>query len=150
MRCSIKIIFLSLLLLPLCTVEVQAQNYIHSAGVRAGYSSGLAYKGFFRHRLSAIEANLLYNPHGFHAGLLYEYHLEPFRNKRALPYAGAGIFSGNWDEEFSFGIHAVLGFEYNLRDIPLSFSFDWRPMFNIYVDTEPGFIDFGLSIRYRL
>ena len=44
---------------------LSAQPYEHSVGVRAGYSSGIVYKAFFRHRPTAIEGGLLYNRHGF-------------------------------------------------------------------------------------
>jgi len=140
---------LSAILLIPCQ-EVKAQPYMHSAGIRAGYSSGLSYKGFRLHRMSAFELDFLYNKHGFNLGALYEYHLEPFRKStRTFVYFGGGVFGGDWDEEFSMGVAAVAGIEYTIRDLPLNFSFDWKPMFNIYAVTEPDWLDFGLSIRYR-
>lgn len=130
--------------------EVSAQPYMHSVGVRAGYSSGISYKGFRLHRMSAFEVDLLYNRHGLNLGALYQYHLEPFKkNTRTFVYLGGGVFGGEWDEEFSLGISAVAGMEYNLRDLPLNFSIDWKPMLNLYAVFEPDFLDFGLSIRYR-
>ncbi len=71
--------------------EIKAQPYMHSAGIRAGYSSGISYKGFRLHRMSAFEVDFLYNKHGFNLGALYEYHLEPFKkNTRTFIYLGAG------------------------------------------------------------
>ena len=131
-------------------IELTAQPYRHSAGIRAGYSSGISYKGFMLHKMSAFEVDFMYNRHGFNLGALYEYHLEPFqKNSRIFAYLGGGAFGGDWEEELSLGLAAVAGMEYTLRDLPLNFSIDWKPMFNIYALAELDFLDFGLSIRYR-
>jgi len=140
------------MMLSLFTLQarLQAQPYMHSAGIRAGYSSGISYKGFRLHRMSAFEVDFLYNNHGFNLGALYEHHLEPFKKStRTFIYLGGGAFGGDWEEEFSLGVAAVAGIEYTLRDLPLNFSFDWKPMLNIYAVLEPDWLDFGLSIRYR-
>jgi len=130
--------------------ELKAQPYKHAAGIRAGFSSGITYKGFLQHRMSAFEIDFLYNKHGFNLGALYEYHLEPFRkSSRTFIYFGGGIFGGDWEDEFSIGMAAVAGIEYTIRDLPLNFSLDWKPMLNFYSVFEPEWLDFGLSIRYR-
>jgi hypothetical protein len=126
-----------------------AQPYEHSGGVRAGYSSGITYKGFFRYQMAAIEADVLYNRHGFNLTGLYEYHLEPFRNDRWIVFVGGGAFGGEWDSEFSIGLAAAGGIEYIIRDLPINLSLDWKPMLNLYKVMEADFLDFGLSIRYR-
>lgn len=125
-----------------------AQPYEHSVGVRAGYSSGISYKGFFRHRMVAAELDLLYNRNGLNLSALTEYHLEPFRRKRLLVYVGGGAFGGNWDKLASAGIAAVAGVEYVVRDQPLHFSADWKPMMNLYREFHVDLLDFGVSIRY--
>jgi hypothetical protein len=99
--------------------------------------------------MSGIEASILYNRNGFHVNALYEYHLEPFRNKRLLVYAGGGAFGGEWDEELSLGLAGIAGMEYTLRDLPLNFSLDWKPMLNLYRNFEYDLMDFGISIRFR-
>ena len=74
----------------------------------------------------------------------------PLRKIREPLYTwGGGGFGGDWDEEFSLGVAAVAGIEYTLRDLPLNFSLDWKPMLNLYAVFEPDLLDFGLSIRYR-
>ena len=128
---------------------LSAQPYEHSVGVRAGYSSGIVYKAFFRHRPTAIEGGLLYNRHGFSLNALAEYHPELFRNKRILVYVGGGAFGGSWEDDFSLGLAGVAGIEYILRDLPLSFSADWKPMLNLYRNFEYDLVDFGVSIRYH-
>ena len=129
--------------------SVSAQTYEHSVGIRAGYSSGISYKGFLLHRMTAIEADILYNQHGFNLSALGEYHLNAFRSKRFLFYLGGGAFGGSWADEFSIGVTAVAGIEYVSRDLPVIFSVDWRPMLNVYRVFEHDVMDFGISIRYR-
>jgi len=138
-----------MLLLALSSTDLKAQPYDHSVGIRAGYSSGITYKGFRLHRMGAYEADILYNRHGFNISALYAHHMEPFRNERFLFYAGGGAFGGEWDEEFSVGVLAVAGMEYTIRDLPLNFGLDWRPMLNIYRNSATDFLDFGICIRYR-
>lgn len=137
------------ILLFIASANLVAQPYEHSLGIRAGYSSGISYKGFLRHQMAAIEGDVLYNRHGFRLSLLYEYHLEPFQSKRWLAYFGGGAFGGNREGEFSTGLSVVTGIEYTVRDLPLNFSVDWRPMMNLYRLFDVDFLDFGVSIRYR-
>lgn len=138
-----------ILLMVTLPMGLSAQPYEHAGGVRAGYSSGITYKGFFRYQMSAIEADILYNQHGFNLTGMYLYHTEPFRNERWLLYVGGGAFGGDWDEAFSIGLTAAIGMEYVVRDLPLNFSLDWKPMANLYREMEADFLDFGFSIRYR-
>ncbi len=139
-------VLMAILLAPLV---LQAQPYGHAGGVRAGYSSGLTYKGFFLHRMTAIEADGYYNRHGLNIALLYEMHAEPFQSSRWLLFAGGGIHGGKWDGELSAGVVAIGGIEYTLRKVPLNFGFDWRPMLNIYREFSYDLLDFGFIIRYR-
>lgn len=152
MKATLKMKLISLVLtlvLAICCAELKAQPYLHSVGIRAGFSSGLSYKGFRLHRMGAIEGNILYNRHGFNLSALYEQHWEPFRNERILLFLGGGAFGGEWDEEFSLGAVAVAGIEYTFRDQPINIGLDWRPMLNVYRTLAPEFLDFGLCIRYR-
>lgn len=126
-----------------------AQPYEHALGIRAGYSSGISYKGFFRYSMNALGIEACYNRYGLNISLLYEYHLEPFRTDRWLVYAGGGIFGGEREQQFSSGVVAVGGIEYVLRDLPLTFSLDWKPQLAVYRVLAPEWADVGLSIRYR-
>jgi hypothetical protein len=128
---------------------LNAQPYKHAAGVRAGYSSGITYKGFFLHSMNAVELDFYYNNHGLNLSALYVLHVEPFRSERWLLHFGGGVFGGNWDGDPSVGLVAAGGIEYNIRDIPLNFGLDWRPMLNVYKEFAYDFLDFGISIRYR-
>ena len=130
-------------------VALHAQPYEHAGGIRAGYSSGLSYKGFFLHSMNAVEIDALYNQHGLNVAGMFVLHVEPFRSKRWLLYFGGGLFGGTWEEEFSAGVAAIGGMEYILRDLPLNFGLDWRPMGNLYREFAYDFLDFGVTIRYR-
>lgn len=147
---SLPIIHIFLFLISLSlSVGLKGQPYEHSGGVRAGTSSGITYKGFFRHQMAALEAGAMYNRHGLNLFVLYEHHMELFRSKRWLAYMGGGAFGGKWEEEISLGLAAVGGIEFVVRDLPLNFSVDWKPMINIFRIYELDFLDFGVSIRYR-
>jgi hypothetical protein len=126
-----------------------AQPYEHAGGVRAGYSSGVTYKGFFLHRMSAVEAGLFYSQHGLHISLIYEWHTEPFRNSRWLFFLGGGIYGGKWERDIASGLTGAGGIEYTMRELPLNFGFDWRPIWNIYEEFTYDLLDFGVTIRYR-
>ena len=134
---------------------LMGQPYQHAAGVRAGYSWGISYKGFFLHRMSAVEIDVFYNPRGLHVAAQYLIHAEPFRSSRWLAYFGGGIFAGNWEEEtgvkekFSAGIVAVAGMEYAFRDLPLNVGLDWRPHLKVYEPIGYTLPDVGVTIRYR-
>ena len=130
-------------------VSLLAQPYHHAGGVRAGYSSGLTYKGFFLHSMRSVEIDALYNQHGLNISALYLMHWEPSRNSRWLFYAGGGIFGGEWEQDLSLGLVAIGGIEYVLRDLPLNFGVDWKPMLSIYRDVNYDLLDFGITIRYR-
>jgi hypothetical protein len=152
MKATKKIYLISLaltLVLATWSADLKAQPYGHTVGIRAGYSSGISYKGFRLHRMGAIEGNILYNRHGFNLSALYEQHWEPFRDEKFLLYLGGGPFGGDWDEEFSMGLVAVAGIEYTIRDVPLNIGLDWRPMLNVYRIFAADFLDFGVCIRYR-
>jgi len=128
---------------------MSAQPYEHSAGIRAGYTSGIYYKGFFLHRMNAIEVGVGYNQHGINISGLFLVHKELFGDEQWLAYFGGGLYGGEWDEEFSIGITAVGGVEYTLRKTPLNFGLDWRPMLNAYRTFGYDLLDFGLTVRYR-
>jgi len=101
-----KLQILSILLgIFLLSGSALAQPYEHSGGIRAGYTYGLTYKGFFLHSMNAIEIDLGYNRHGLHIAGIYEFHTEPFRgSSRWLAYFGGGVFGGEWDENLSLGL----------------------------------------------
>ena len=142
-------VYLLIFILILVPAFLDAQVYEHAAGVRAGYSSGFTYKGFLKHSTGAVEIDAYYNNHGLNLTALYAQHYVPFRSKRWMIYAGGGLFGGEWEEELSLGISAVGGIEFVVRDLPLNFGLDWKPMLNVYRIYGIDLLDFGISLRYR-
>ena len=130
-------------------LSLTAQPYEHAAGVRAGFSSGITCKTFLRYSMSAFQLDGYYHTHGLYLGVQYLYHLEPFRTSRWLIFAGGGPFSGQWDDAVAAGVSVTTGIEYNMRDLPLNFGIDWKPMLNLYRNSDTALLDFGVSIRYR-
>ncbi len=141
-----KLLFILLLALPLW---LGAQPYEHGAGIRAGYSSGLSYKGFLLHRMSAIEAGFYYNPHGLSLSAMYLIHKELDPRGRWLAYAGGGFMGAKWEDELAPGLTGGIGLEYVVHKTPLTFGLDWRPLLKLYPGASFDPLDFGLSIRYR-
>ncbi len=142
----------------LVPVLMNAQPYQHAAGVRVGFSWGITYKGFFTYKMTAVEVDAYYNPHGLNVSALYVWHREPFRNSRWLVYFGGGIFGGNWKMDYtseddevliSAGITGIAGIEYSLRDLPLVFGLDWKPQLMAWEKFDYELLDFGVTIRYR-
>ena len=142
----LQLVFILWLLL---SIYAEGQVYEHAIGVRAGYSSGITYKGFMLHSDGAFEIDAYYNRHGLNLSVLYAYHLEPFRSKQWLVYFGGGVFGGEWENEFSVGLAAVGGIEYIVRDLPVNFSVDWKPLVNVFRVYGIDLLDFGISMRYR-
>jgi hypothetical protein len=78
----------------------------------------------------------------------YEYH----RDIQGAPglkwFAGVGAGAAIAENNSFFLLKPEGGLDYKIDDVPLSFSFDWRPTFFIgdNSDFEPG--RFGLGIRF--
>ena len=115
MKALVKTYFIVAGLLIMGLTELEAQPYRHAVGIRAGYSSGISYKGFMLHRMSAFQFDFLYNRHGLNLSALYAYHLEPFqKSSRTFFYLGGGPFGGQWEDEFSVGLAALAGIIWSL------------------------------------
>lgn len=83
------------------------------------------------------------------AAYLYHKHIP---NAAGLQwYLGAGAGVGLYDGGSNFLIRPAGGLDYKITNVPLSFSFDWRPTITIGngdSDFEPA--RFGLGFRYAL
>jgi hypothetical protein len=128
------------------TIPTLAQTYTNAAGIKAGYSSGLAFKHFFESEI-ALEAQALFNPHGFQFTLFYEYHYSPHPKERLHYFAGAGPHIGNWDEDFALGAALLLGTEFIFRKAPLMIGLEWKPMLNIFRQTDLVIPDIALTAK---
>jgi len=131
----------------LSSLPLAAQDYEQAIGVRAGYSGGISYRRFINAWYGG-EVIAQYNRNGFQLNGLLEYQQAPFRESRLYLFYGGGLHAGNWDGQFAFGLTGIAGMEYIIRDLPLSVSLDWKPMFNIFKVTALDPFDFAFSLRY--
>ncbi len=133
----------------LCCGTAMSQPYDHSAGVRAGFSSGLAYKRFIDRNMN-IDVQALYNREGFQLTALYEYQFSPYSKKRLYYYAGIGPHGGNWGNELAVGAAVLAGTEFVFRKAPVIVGLEWKPMVNFYKVFDHVLYDVALTARVVL
>ena len=138
-------------------IAVQAQDYNTGIGLRGGFSQGFTIKHFIGDN-TAIEG--IIGTYDFKGGVavtgLYEIHARAFEVPGLNWYYGFGGHlaflnenHGNVEENTSvLGIDGILGMEYNIEDIPINISVDWKPAFDIIGYTKAGFNRGALSVRY--
>lgn len=136
----------TLLLLIVTTLQVAAQPYDNAVGIKAGYSSGVTFKHFIKNEIT-MEAQALYNPHGFLFTAIYGYQFTPYSKKRLHYYAGAGLHTGNWDNEFALGAAILAGSEYVFREVPIVVGIEWKPMINFYKLFDYALPDVAVTFR---
>lgn len=135
-------------------LSINAQDaYIQSIGVRGGPYAGVSYKRFIGVPV-AVEGIVGFNfPNGrtyLVTGLL-EYH--KFISYRLNIFAGGGIDIGGGkplgaeNGIFRLGADAIVGAEYTFERLPVNFSIDYKPVYQI-IQGEFFWNEFALSIRY--
>ncbi len=135
-----------------------AQDYNTGIGLRGGFSNGISIKHFIGDNI-ALEGIVTTRWQGFSVTGLYEIHDQAFEVERLNWYYGVGGHIGFWsgdkvrwaDDNLSYtviGVDAILGLEYNFKEIPFNLSLDWKPVFNL-IGYSGFWGDSGaLSIRY--
>lgn len=130
---------------------VSAQDYNWAVGVRLGGEMGGASLKYKFNTANALEA-IVAAPwdSGFALTALYERYI-PVIGKGFHFYYGAGAHVGSWKykskNKFSLGIDGIIGLEYKLKDVPLAFSLDYKPVFNVVEKTKFYLADIALGIR---
>lgn len=124
-----------------------AQMYDWAVGVRIGGETAGASVKYMLNTDSGFEA-ILAAPwdDGFTATLLYERHIPIIENGFFL-YYGAGGHVGEWKDKFSLGVDGIIGLEYNIPNVPLVLSLDYKPIFNIAERTRFYAADFAFGIK---
>ena len=136
----------------------QAQDYGTGIGIRGGSANGLTIKHFIKSDV-AIEGIISTRWQGLNLTGLYEIHARAFNEPGFNWYYGFGAHIGFWDGDHAhwgdddkdytiLGLDGILGLEYNIREIPINLSVDWKPAFNLigYSGVWPD--GFALSVRY--
>jgi hypothetical protein len=132
----------------------------NSIGVRLGLGNGVTYQHFFTDR-NVMELIAYQRFGGANFTALMEAHEQMFDVRGLKWYYGAGghlwafnkssVLQENFlrENSLAFGVDAILGLEFYTRSIPLQFSIDWKPGFNLkgshYIEWDSG----GMSCRYR-
>jgi hypothetical protein len=128
-------------------------NYTVAAGLGLDLFSGATLVGpsgkFFFAEEHAAQAEIM-----FESGLtaitgIYEYHGDISGADGLKWFAGAGpsilLFGNGFGSEVA--LRPTAGLDYKINDVPLAFSFDWRPFIGFGdLGNEVG--AFGLGIRY--
>jgi hypothetical protein len=158
-------LFILLPLLAACSVFAQSPGYQFAIGVRGGEPSGLTAKYFFSD-LHAVEGIISFWPWGPGITGLYEIHAAAFDVEGLFLYYGAGAhvrqFRNGWwgnrisraDYRYTYsgaaiGLDGIVGLEYKLPPIPITISFDLKPMLEFTTGGKTFLgMDPGLSVRY--
>lgn len=138
--------FLMMAALMVATLTVSAQEYNYAAGIRLGGFEGATFKMY--QEKTAIEFGAAWGIGGYLiADAVYELQ-QPVINEDFTFYYGAGPYLGLFTNSFLLGAEAVIGLEYQIPNVPIAISLDYRPGLNILkeIDFNPGNV--GLGIKY--
>ena len=144
-------------------------DYTNAIGMRIDLGSnygtyvGVSGKHFFDTH-NAGEAQVLFGSGGVMIGAEYQYHAD-IPNAAGLKwYAGFGPAIAIAKKSYHYGyyydyytsggtdvlLRPTVGLDYKVKDIPLNFSFDWRPAFIVTHGTDFNAARFGLGFRFAL
>lgn len=108
---------------------------------------GPSYKHFFTaNNVGKFEA--LFRPNYTILQAFYEYHKQIEGAAGLRWFAGGGIGAGIADYNSAFLLRPEGGLDYKIRDVPIEFSFNWRPTFFIADNSSFEPARFGTGIRY--
>ena len=146
-----------ILLICLSGSSVYTQDYQTAVGVRGSFISGITVKHFIQED-EALEGILSLGNWGMNITGLYEIHARAFDVEGLYWYYGGGAHLGSttdehpyFDEKGEFlvmGLDGIVGLEYNIQEIPINFSIDYKPQLNFFGDTGLTVYGGALSIRY--
>ncbi len=154
-----KLLFLLAIFITATQLNVHAQQYIGSVGLRLGTPIGGAGK-YFLTEWHAVEGIFATSWDGFSATVLFQKHWLVKRRTPLFGYYGAGAHVGFWDSNAPwvdssirkaiYGVDAVIGMEYIMDEAPISVSVDWIPALHFNADRKlyPG--QLGVTIRLYL
>ncbi len=155
------------------SLQVHAQYYMNSAGVRIGGSYGLTYKKFFD-QVQAFEFLLGSRKGGMHLTGTFQFNkpLNLSKNETFFIYYGGGAHlafqdyqtkvldssmpspSGEFHYEnqpyFAMGVDGIIGIEYRFLTAPITIGLDIKPYFTFigFRYTDANFWDTSLSVKY--
>lgn len=161
--------YLFVVVIALISVVGNAQSYTNAIGVRGSLAAGLT----FKHMLGdskGLEFIAASRWRGYSFTGLFEIHAQAFDVEGLNWYYGFGAHIGSWkgykdnryfngyridnngnyvyDNYTVIGIDGIIGIEYNISEIPINISLDYKPAFNLIGYTGFWGDNGALSIRY--
>ncbi len=132
-------------------LQSNAQVYTGAVGLGLDFGDGETLVGpsgkYFFSAEHAGQAEVLFGDGVTGISVLYEYHGGFSGAENLQWYAGAGPTILLGDGNSDVGIRPIIGLDFKIPDVPLAFSFDWRP----YISFEENGTEaarFALGFRY--
>ena len=132
---------------------VAATAQPRAIGARVGYGGELSYQHSFGSNFGELDLGRY--AHNFDVVGIYDFVLagSGLCNFYLGPGAYLGFYNGPHPEHHNgvnAGIAGQIGVEWNIPQVPLQISIDWRPVYLFAYDDVPfRYESFGLGIRYR-
>lgn len=141
-----------LLIAAILGFAVVASAQPRAIGVRAGYGGEFSYQHSLGGNFGELDLGWWNN----HINLVGTYDFILGGNGQVNVYLGPGAQLTLWNDNvartsrFNVGLAGQFGVEWNIPQIPLQLSIDWRPVFYFLSDGRGfGYDSVGLGIRYR-
>lgn len=140
-----------LILVAILGLSFMAAAQPRALGVRAGYGGELSYQHGFGANFGEFDLGWWHN----HINIVGVYDFILGGNGDVNVYLGPGAQLSIWNDDvdrssnLNVGLAGQLGVEWNIPQIPLQLSLDWRPVFFFLNDGGFGYDSVGLGIRYR-
>lgn len=145
-----------LLFFALFFINVQAQKIVGgewSVGPRLGGSSGISLKKHMGSNKAAFEfiaANSFdKRVEGFSVTALFE-KLAPLNGNGQLSALFGGGFNLNFKDETKFGVSGILGFDWRLKNVPITLQVDWLPTWYFINESYFSGVNGAFTVRYVL
>jgi len=148
-----KLVFTLVLIISIVTFSKGQTSYSAAVGLGLDFGDGQTLVGpsgkYFFSGEHAGQGELLFGDDYTFIGVYYQYH-GGFNGAEGLRwYAGGGPGFGFFDGGSTIFLRPMTGLDFKINNVPLSFSFDWRPAINFESNAdnfEPA--RFGLGFRY--
>ncbi|MFC2098712.1 hypothetical protein ACFLTA_08155 [Bacteroidota bacterium] len=153
----------------LISIQASGQDFLHSAGIRGGLTSGITYRGYLNPEL-AYEGLMSFRGSGLQFTILRQ-HFEPalwhISNGFFAIYGYGGHlgFTNSYshkhlyktvhrpDKKFSplVGLDGYLGIEYHFPGIPVQVGLDYKPFFelSLYEYFQVNAWDVAFTLKYK-
>ena len=158
-----------IILLLLISFQASGQDFMRSAGIRGGLTSGLSYRGYLNPEL-AYEGLMSFRGNGLQFTILRQ-HFEPtlwhISNGFFATYGYGGHlgFTNSYTHEHLFrtvhrsdkkfsplvGLDGYLGIEYHFPGIPVQVGLDYKPFFEISLRQyfQMSAWDVAFTLKYK-